>query len=232
MTGKELHKMKKVPIRYRVLLRLFGYPAYVVLTVFRLPNFIIRRRLRENRIHNCQTVLSFPLNGQGVGTLSTFRIGTKQFAQSGCGAIAVFNALSIIGREPDLSEIIDFLERKGLVCYGKFGINPVAIGKYLNRENVNWKRYGGVDLPEHLYERGDSVIALYGWASHSGCGNHYVALERLEDGWKAYNVYNNAEKAIVYPDLKTFMEQSPYCRPIAWFLLKKTPCLNAAKINS
>ncbi len=213
--------MKKIPKIYKVLLFFMGYPAYVFLTALRLPNFLIKKRLRENYTYNAAKTLAFPLCGQGAGELSTLRIGTKEFAHSGCCVIALFNALSIIGRKPKMCEIVSYMEKKGLVAYGMFGVNPVAIGKFLKKEGICFTRYKDMTQLEQDYAEGDSVISLYRWASAGGLGLHYVALKRENEVWKAYNVYSSSAQIYEYPDLKAFIAHNDYSKPVTWFLLKK-----------
>lgn len=213
--------MKKVPQFYRFILLFMGYPMYRILTILRIPNFFIRRRLKDNYQYNAGYELTFPLSGQGVGELSKLRIGKKEFAHSGCCAIALFNALSIVGENMKMCEIVSFLERKGLIVYGMFGINPIAVCKFLKQQRVSYVRYRKTDLIEKDYKEGDSVISLYNWASASGLGAHYVALKKENNIWKAYNVYNTNTEIYEYPDLNAFLAHSAYSRPVTWFLLKK-----------
>lgn len=215
--------MTKIPRIYKLAVFFMGFPMYSFLRIVWFPNFIIRKKLRENYAHNAEKSknLKFPLCGQRLGELSEFRIGLKKAAHCGCGAIAVFNAMSIIGREPKMCDIIEAIEKKGLLFYGMFGTNPVAIGKYLTKQGIVWKRYKKTAQIEQDYEDGDAVICLYNWAASSGLGAHYVALDRKEGIWRGYNVFSSSDKIYEYKSLQAFLDADEYARLVTWFLIKK-----------
>ena len=215
--------MNKIPKIYRIAVFFMGFPLYCFLRIIWFPNVFIRKKLRENYIHNLEKskALQFPLCGQRLGELSEIRIGLKKAAHCGCGAIAVYNAMSMIGKEPQLHDIVAAIEKRGLLFYGMFGTNPVAIGKYLTRQGIVWKRYKNAAQVEQEYEDGDAVICLYNWASKSGLGAHYVALGRENGVWKGYNVYSRSDKIYEYKSLQAFIDADEYARPVTWFLVKK-----------
>lgn len=214
--------MKKVPVIFRILIFFMGYPLQMMLPLFRLPNFIIRKRLLENREKNENIKLKFPLNGQKKGELAEYRLGIKNFAHGGCGAIAVYNALGLTGREPDMKDIVTFLEEKGMNCYGLLGVNPTGICKYLTKQGIVWRRFRDAADAEREYRDGDCLISQYNWASKKSLGTHYVALARKDGVWHVYNIYNDCTEALRFRSLEEFLAHGEYCRPIMWILVQRT----------
>lgn len=198
-----------------------GYGFFGLVHVFRLPYSFMKKRGRENKEFNMSQNVQFPLNGQGVGTLKDLRIGKHNFSHSGCGAIATFNAMSVAGCEPKIEEIVEFYERKGLILYATMGVNPLGVKRYLSQQDVNWTKYSGKQDWDACLKDGQVGIMLYWWANAKNCGAHYVAIEKLEDGVRVYNVYNTRDCSFTYKDIQTFLSSGSYRKAVALFVIDK-----------
>lgn len=198
-----------------------GYGFFAVVNKIRFPYFSIKKKAIKNREINVTRSLKFPLNGQGMGELKDMRIGSCDFAHSGCGAIATFNALSMAGCEPQMEDIVDFYEKKGLVLNAKFGINPAGVKKYLAGRELNWKFYSKKTDWDACLGQNQVAILLYWWVSTKGCGAHYVSLERTEEGIRVYNVYGNRDVTYDFKDIQAFLESGNYKRVVAMFVIDK-----------
>lgn len=205
----------------RLILKMGGYWFFAFLQVLRLPHCFMKKRAGANREINQSKKLKFPLNGQGVGELKDLRIGHCSFAHSGCGAIATYNVLAMMGREPEMTEIVDFYERKGLIWYAYFGINPIAVGKYLTKQGLRWKRYSGKKNWDACLQDGQSAILMYWWAGAKSCGAHYVALNKTEQDVVVYNKSNAANREGTYQDIETFLNKGTYKRGIVMYVVDK-----------
>ena len=196
-----------------------GYGFFSVVNALRPPYLFMKKKAVKNLEINLAKGLRFPLNGQGMGELKDLRIGRYDFAHSGCGAVATFNALSMAGCAPKMHEVVDFYERKGLTLYGRFGVNPVAVTRFLATQDLSWKRYTKEKDWDACIEEGQSAILLYWWANAKGCAAHYVALEKLPEGIRVYNVYNTRDKAYDYKDVQTFLTTGSYKKVVAMFVI-------------
>lgn len=198
-----------------------GYGFFAMVNGLRFPYFSIKKKAIKNREINVTRSLKFPLNGQGMGELKDMRIGSCDFAHSGCGAIATFNALSMAGCKPQMEEIVDFYERKGLVFNAKFGINPAGVKKYLSGREVNWKFYSKKTDWDACLDKNQVAILLYWWVSAKGCGAHYVSMEKTDAGIRVYNVYGNRDTAYDFKDIQAFLESGNYKRVVSMFVIDK-----------
>lgn len=205
----------------KVFLFLCGYPMFCFLQIFRLPYCFMRKRAAANRECNRAGILKFPLNGQGIGVLKDMQIGRYNFAHSGCGAIATYNVLSMAGIEPQMEEIVDFYEKKGLICYAGLGINPQAVGRFLRKQGLVAGRYAGRRITDECLKNGQYGILMYWWGTAKGCGAHYVAVERREEKLLVYNEHNLATSAKEYKDLQTFLSGGNYKRAVVLFVIEK-----------
>ncbi len=203
------------------LVHVVGYGGFAVLQAIRFPYFTIRKKSAHNREVNRVKKLSFPLNGQGMGELKDMRIGSRTFAYGGCGAIATYNALCMAGLEPDIVEIVDFYERKGLVFNAAFGINPVAVKKYLSQNGLTWKCYKGKQNWDECLSASQTAIMLYWWVGAKGCGAHYVSMERGGKGIRVYNMYGNSDVTYEFEDIQAFLDSGKYKRVVSMFVIDK-----------
>ncbi|MBQ8247110.1 MAG: hypothetical protein IJZ42_08255 [Lachnospiraceae bacterium] len=198
-----------------------GYGFFRVVQLFRLPHCFMKKRARQNREFNMSRNVQFPLNGQGMGELKDMRIGMRTFSHSGCGAIATFNAMSLVGCEPKIEDVVDFYERKGIILYANMGVNPIGVSRYLSEQDVQWKRYSGkVDWDSCITE-GQVAIVLYWWANAKSFAAHYITIEKLKDGIRVYNLYNSRDCAFKYEDIQTFLEAGSYKRIVAMFVIDR-----------
>lgn len=203
------------------MVHILGYGFFAVVNCLRFPYFSLKKKAIKNREINLTRNLKFPLNGQGMGDLKDMRIGSCNFAHSGCGAVATFNAMSMVGLEPKIEEIVDFYEHNGLILNARMGVNPTGVKKYLSTQNLQWKFYSKKTDWDACLGEDQVAILLYWWVSHKGCGAHYVSLERTEEGIRVYNVYGNRDVAYDFKDIQAFLESGNYKRVVSMFVIDR-----------
>ncbi len=203
------------------MVHIMGYGFFAVIQRLRFPYASLKKKAVRNREINACKNLKFPLNGQSMGELKDMRIGSCNFSHSGCGAIATFNAMSMVGLEPKMEEIVDFYEHKGLILNARMGVNPSGVKRYLTSKNLQWKFYSGkTDWDACLGEK-QVAILLYWWVGKKGCGAHYVAAERTEEGIRVYNVYGNRDISYDFKDIQAFLASGRYKRVVAMFVIDR-----------
>lgn len=205
----------------KILAWIVGYGMFGVLNVVRLPYTFIKKRAAANREINTKKKLVFPLNGQGLGELQDMGIGCSNFKNSGCGAVATFNAMTLAGCTPVMPDIVDFYEHKGLTMYGKLGVNPRAVGRYLNQQGIQWKKYSKRSELDAVMKAGQCAILLYWWVGKKGCGAHYVTVEKDAEGIKVYNVYGNRDRTYEFSNIEEFLCHGDYKRVVTMFVMDK-----------
>lgn len=206
---------------FKILAHMIGYGGFAFINAVRLPYFTLKKKAVKNREINSSKELVFPLNGQGMGILKDMRIGSHSFAHSGCGAIATFNALCMAGLKPDMAEIVDFYEHKGLIFNAGLGVNPAAVKKYLSLNGLTWKAYKGKQNWDACLKDNQAAIMLYWWVSPKGLGAHYVSVEKCPKGVRVYNAYGNRDVAYEFEDIQAFLESGNYKRVVSMFVIDK-----------
>lgn len=122
-----------------------------------------------------------------------WRYGLRSSAAAGCGWIAVYNALILLGHPVEEKKIIGCLERQVPLIHGNAG--TLAFSPY-----YLFKRWGyRVRICTRVSEF-DSVLAentagilFYYWRSGLRFGSHFIALNKTDAGVLGYNVYSNSK---------------------------------------
>lgn len=133
--------------------------------------------------------------------------GKTTIAYAGCEIIAVFNALNSLGvKSIQFPLLIADFERNGMVLGGKFGTSPMAIYKFLKKNNfgteITWKEKE-FDL---LSQKSDSMIlTLYNDKNNILKEIHTVNISKNKGYW-VHNYFGNGEMLGPYKCIKDIFE--------------------------
>ncbi len=115
-----------------------------------------------------------------------------KMSYNGCGAIALYNALRLIGSKPDMGLIVTLIERYGLVLFGIFGTSPYRIRRI-------GSLLGAVTLPMKSFEEYEkaaegNVSILCCWTGKPfRSTRHFTAIDGRGGRFVVYNRYNDLE---------------------------------------
>jgi len=138
--------------------------------------------------------LKTPIDDQNRSPANQVRMGsgdgTNEGWYNGCGWIAAYNALIILGTPQHPADIVEYFEESGgTVLDGMFGTYPNAIENYLRSRgyNVSQTLFPGLrtNIDEEIKSSKVSILAY----AHTSAA-HYITVEYRED----------IEKFIVYND--------------------------------
>ena len=139
------------------------------------------------------------------------RYGLRASADVGCGWIAAYNALRLLGYKTDIDQLIRYYEWQlplihgnagtsfwgPAVCFQKWGF-PVKI--VLDR-----KRF------DEAAKDADVCVLFYHWRKKVKLGAHFVALHHTDKGFVGYNTYRNSEGPDHYGEsLQAFLDKRKY----------------------
>ena len=124
------------------------------------------------------------IDDQETGAASQIQMGTKPGSVNGCGWVATYNTMFLLGRKMQPWEIVEFYEETGgLLFAGAWGINPEGIRKFFKSQGIKTNiDYFAVNLDEQIKKSG---VAIYNYLHSTGA--HYVTVE-YKDG--LYTIYN------------------------------------------
>ena len=139
------------------------------------------------------------------------RYGLRSSAATGCGWIATYNALRILGKRADKQALIRYYERQLPLLHGNTGTSiwgPAAFFKYHGfriRTELRRERF------DALVEEADVCVLFFYWRRGIKVGGHFVALHKTDRGIIGYNTYNNSEGPDHYgPSLDAFLKKRGY----------------------
>lgn len=154
-----------------------------------------------------------------------YRYGFRSSAATGCGWIATYNALALLGYTVEPEELIRYYEWQLPLIHGNLGTSFWAPA-------VCFRKWGfpvKVILDRKRFDQAgkdaDVCILFYHWRKGARLGAHFVALHHRAEGFVGYNTYRNSSGPDYYGDsLEAFLKKQGYFGPVLIAIRnKKTP---------
>jgi len=140
-----------------------------------------------------------------------WRYGFRSSAATGCGWIATYNALHLLGDHAAPEELIRFYEHQLPLVHGNLGTTILAPAVYFKKRGyrVDWtSRYDRFDT---MAESADVCILFYRWRSKWQIGSHFVTVQHTPGGFVGYNTYRNSKGPDRYGmSLEKFLRNKKY----------------------
>lgn len=120
------------------------------------------------------------------------RYGLRASAATGCGWIAAYNALKMLGKTTDIDELIRYFEWQLPLVHGNFGTafwGPKRCFDqwgFPNRLIFDRKQF------DAAAKGADACIVFYHWAKKGAAGAHFVAVRPTQAGFVGYNTFRNS----------------------------------------
>lgn len=120
------------------------------------------------------------------------RYGLRASSEVGCGWIATYNALKLLGRTTDIDELIRYFEWQLPLIHGNFGTSfcgpqrCFAKWGFPNKLVFDRRRF------DEEARKADACIVFYHWVSKGRAGAHFVALKPTEEGFIGYNTFRDS----------------------------------------
>ena len=134
------------------------------------------------------------IQGQAEFEFSQAAFGLGSYAHNGCGAIAIYNALQLLGYDVSLGMIHDQIKNKNGFCMGGlFGMNALVIDDILTERGVACTGYlSSATLMQNVQE--GTVVIIYAMNDVATVfrGLHYVTAQYNDGQFMLYNVYSNS----------------------------------------
>ena len=122
-----------------------------------------------------------------------WRYGFRSSAATGCGWIATYNALRLLGYRAEPEDLIRYYERQLPLIHGNAGTSfwgpAVCFRQWGFPVTVELRQ----DRFDALAKESDVCILFYHWQKKWKFGAHFVALHHTENGFVGYNTYRNSK---------------------------------------
>ena len=140
-----------------------------------------------------------------------WRYGLRSSAKTGCGWIAVYNCLALLGHPREPEEIIRGLERQVPMLHGTFGTMCLGPAILLKKWGFRVATQSDVQKFDALLPVGSTAILFYYWRKGLKLGAHFVTVRREERGFVGYNTYTNSSGPDFYGDsLEAFLKKNGF----------------------
>lgn len=158
---------------------------------------------RRNAAFNRQFQVSGPINGQGLSPVKDMRYGISSISRTGCGVIAVYNALLLLGNPHRFHDVIAWGEQKAAAAFGLLGTLPWKPKRLFQR--LGYTTAAVTD--EALFDRcaQDADVCLFTYWNQKGLirqGMHTVCLQYQSGVIDVYNLFNRYAGVSHKPTLK------------------------------
>ena len=140
-----------------------------------------------------------------------WRYGFRSSAATGCGWIATYNALRLLGKQAEPEELIRFYERQFPLVHGNCGTTILAPAFFFKKKGyaVEWTACN--DRFDDLAKASDVCILYYRWQKGIKFGAHFVALQYKNGQFIGYNTYKNSTGPDPYGDgLEAFIRKQKH----------------------
>ncbi|MBQ8237992.1 MAG: hypothetical protein IJZ39_07595 [Oscillospiraceae bacterium] len=153
-----------------------------------------------------------------------YRYGFRTSAATGCGWIATYNALRLLGYRVDIDELIRWYERMLPLIHGNAGTSIPAPALRFHKWGFPVKM---VVNPKHFDEEAKNAhvcILFYRWRRKWKLGAHFVALHHTPGGFVGYNTFKTSAGPDPYgPSLRDFLKKHRFFGAVLICIKDKRP---------
>ena len=136
-----------------------------------------------------------------------WRYGLRSSAATGCGWIATYNALQLLGQPEAPEDLISYYQRQLPLIHGNTGTSFWGPAVFFRQRGyrVRWRvRRSWFDK---LVEQSQVCQLFYWWRRGFRIGAHFVALHKTDRGIVGYNTNRNSTGPDCYgPSLERYLE--------------------------
>ena len=139
------------------------------------------------------------------------RYGLRRSADTGCGWIATYNALRILGKRAEKGSLIRYYERQLPVIHGNAGTSFWGPAVFFRQHGFSVTMELRRDRFDALAAENRVCVLFYRWHKGVRMGAHFVALHKTDRGFVGYNTYKNSTGPDLYgPSMEKFLKQRGY----------------------
>ena len=144
-----------------------------------------------------------------------WKYGLRSSAATGCGWIAAYNALHLMGYKAEPEELIAAFQRQLPVVHGNIGTTILAPAFYFKKRGFEADWTAREDRFDVFAKEYPVCILFYRWIDKWKFGAHFVALRWDGEGFIGYNTYTNSKGPDRYgTSLSAFLKRRKYFGPV------------------
>ncbi len=140
-----------------------------------------------------------------------WRYGFRSSAATGCGWIAAYNALQLLGKPEDPEKLIRYFTRHFPLVNGNFGTFLPNLVIFFKKKGYKVKVTPRRKKYDETAKNCDVCILFYWWHEKRRLGAHYVTLHYKDGRFTGYNTFRNSNGPDDYgPSLEAFLKRQKF----------------------
>lgn len=183
-----------------------GRPYGTIAGLVNVNRGVFSRLAGRNLAFNEQFEPSGPINGQGLPPVKDMRYGVTNVARAGCGLIAVYNALLLLGNPHRFQDVVAWGDRKAAALFALLGTLPWKAKRLFRR--LGYTVTAVTDAAQFDRHARDADVCLFTYWNRKGRirqGMHTVCLQYRDGGIDVYNLFNNRPGVSRKPTLEEWV---------------------------
>lgn len=144
-----------------------------------------------------------------------WRYGFRSSAATGCGWIAAYNALRLMGYQVDVEKLIRYFTWQVPLINGNMGTFLPGPAIFFRQKGFAVKMTARRKKFDVLAKESDVCIVFYYWCSKFKFGAHFVAVKYQDGKFVGYNTYSNSTGPDIYGEsLELFIKKRKKYFPV------------------
>ena len=151
-----------------------------------------------------------------------WRYGFRSSAETGCGWIATYNALRLMGYTADPEQLIRYYERQLPLVHGNLGTSLWGPALRFHQWGFPVKMTMKRKEFDSIAKESDACILFYRWRKGWKLGAHFAAFHHTDECFIVYNTFSNSTGPDRYgTSLEAFLERRKYFGAVLIGIRKK-----------
>lgn len=143
------------------------------------------------------------------------RYGLRSSAATGCGWIATYNALRLMGFWAAPQALIRWYQWQLPLIHGNLGTTILAPAFFFMRHGFRVDYTADESRFDSLAKEADACVLFYRWHRGVKLGAHFVAVRYRDGRFEGFNTYRNSTGPDDYgASLASFLKQRHYFAPV------------------
>ena len=144
-----------------------------------------------------------------------WRYGFRSSAATGCGWIAAYNALRLMGYRVDIKKLIRFFTWQLPLINGNMGTFLLGPALFFRQKGFPVKMTARRKRFDVVAKESDVCVLFYYWHRKFKTGAHFVAVKYQDGRFIGYNTYSNSTGPDNYGEsLELFLKKCKYRFPV------------------
>ena len=143
-----------------------------------------------------------------------WRYGLRTSAATGCGWIATYNALYLMGYRPKQEELIRYYEHQFPLVHGNAGTLAQGPAVFFQKHGFSVETLSVTEKFDAAAKNADVCILFYYWQKKLKFGAHFATVQYKDGKFTGYNTYKNSEGPDPYGEsLEGYIKQRKFHLP-------------------